>query len=271
MALADLHTHTTASDGRFSPPGLVERAALRGIKVLAVTDHDTITGLPLAMHSAKQFGIRLIPGVELSTFVSGIDVHLLAYGFDTQHAGMKAHLAEFRQARIDRTHAMIDQLRSLGARITFEDVEKRAQGSIGRPHIAQALVHSGFVESINEAFTRYLADGAAAFVPKKSPGPRFLMDLVHDAGGVVSLAHPGMYVSERVAEDLVEAGLDAVEVIHPSHHLPEIVEMWEAFASKHNLKTSGGSDFHGYREGEDEYFGQIGISLETVEELLDEQ
>lgn len=268
MALADLHTHTTASDGRYSPPTLVERAAFRGLKALAITDHDTISGLPLAMHAAQKYGIRLIPGVELSTYISGVDVHLLAYGFDMQHSGLKAHLVAFRQARIDRTHAIVERLRSLGARITFEDVQNRAKGTIGRPHIAQALVESGFVESINQAFSKYLADGAVAFVPKETPAPRFLIDLVHDASGIVSLAHPAEHISDRIAEGLMADGLDAVEVIHPSHSIPEITERWQIFARKHQIKTSGGSDFHGYREGEDEYFGRIGIPLEKLDELL---
>ncbi|MDX1530504.1 MAG: PHP domain-containing protein [Rhodothermales bacterium] len=266
-ARADLHTHTTCSDGRLSPPGLVEKAHLRGLAALAITDHDAVAGYALARPTAERLGVRLVPGVELSAFVDGADVHLLGYGFDPEDAALKAHLARYRAERLERAHEIVAKLGALGRIVEIERVLALAgQGTVGRPHVARALVEAGHVETVQEAFERYLADGAAAFVPKGTASPEELAGLLHAAGGLCVLAHPGHWTSQRTVARLVEAGLDGIETVHPAHDA-NLVAYWKRTAERYGLIQTGGSDYHGFREGEEERFGRYTVPVERLARL----
>lgn len=265
--LADLHTHTDRSDGRLSPPALVERAALRGLGALAITDHDTLAAWPLARFTADRLGLHLIPGVELSARFGEGDLHLLGYGFDPAHPGLREHLARFATERVTRAETIVERLAELGAPVSMERVRRIAGvGVIGRPHVARALVEARHVETMGQAFDRYLGDGAPAFVPKGNATAAELVALVHEAGGFVSLAHPADSVTEADVERLVADGLDAIEVVHPSH-LGELESRWDAVAVRFGLRRTGGSDFHGHREGDADRFGRFGIPMDWLAPL----
>ncbi|MEM1041245.1 MAG: PHP domain-containing protein [Bacteroidota bacterium] len=261
MPRADLHTHTTASDGRLSPPGLVEKAYLRGLAVLSVTDHDTLAAYPTAALAAGRYGIDLIPGVELSANVNGTDVHLLGYGFDLEDAGLRTHLARYRRERRERAEEIAARMATLGRPIRLERVlDLAAGGTVGRPHIARAIVEAGHAETVQGAFEQYIGNGAPAFVPKGKASAEELIALVHAAGGVCVLAHPGAWVQVRFAEHLASVGLDGIETVHPAHD-DDLREHWRSVARRLGLFETGGSDYHGFHPRDDERFGRYTVPV----------
>lgn len=264
---ADLHTHTTASDGRLSPSELVERARRHGIQALAVTDHDTLDGYDEAVAAGSRWGVEIIAGIELSVTVGFAEVHLLGYFFDPEHAPLRAHLASFREDRLERARRIVARLREEGVALTLQAVEEQAgDGVIGRPHIALALVAGGFVASYNEAFDRYLRDGASAFVSKPLFAVEEALAMLHEAGGIGVLAHPGHWTSERLVQHMVRCGLDGLEVIHPSHDY-SLTRYYREMARGFGLLETGGSDYHGLRAGDDDLLGRYSIPLQQLESL----
>jgi predicted metal-dependent phosphoesterase TrpH len=267
MRRADLHTHTTASDGRLSPPGLVQKAHLRGLAALSITDHDSVAAYPTATLAAEQCGIELIPGVELSANVRGGDVHLLGYGFDLGDAGLRGHLTRYRQERLDRAREIVAKMAALGRPVSMERVLAHAGGgTVGRPHLARAIVEAGHAETVQGAFVRYIGDGAPAFVPKGSASPEDLIGLVHAAGGVCVLAHPATFVRVALVERLAEAGLDGIETVHPMHDA-DLRAYWERVAHRFGLIQTGGSDYHGFGARDDERFGAYTVPASRVDRL----
>lgn len=258
---ADLHTHTTCSDGQLDPPALLDAADERGIRVLAITDHDTLAGWDAAQQVATGHSVTLIPGVELSVTVSEREVHLLGYGFDPHHDALRAHVEWFAEARRERAQQMVDNLQALGVDVTLEDVRHAAGGAeaLGRPHVAMALAAAGHVEAYEGAFAQYLSEEGPAFVAKPSFPARDALDLLHSAGGIGVLAHPGHWTSGRLLHQLDRAGLDGLEVWHPSHDA-SLVAYYERLARDYGLVATGGSDYHGHRPGDDERFGTCGLT-----------
>lgn len=258
---ADLHTHTSRSDGQLSPETLVARAAERGIEVLAVTDHDTVAGIPPAATAAEKGGLHLVPGTELSVTLDEREIHLLAYGFDPGHTGLQEHLTAMQNARQDRARTIVERLREQG--VTVGDEQLRADIStahaVGRPHVAAALVRAGQVESERAAFEQYLAEGKPGFVAKPAFPAADALDLIHDANGVGVLAHPGHWTSGRQVRQLVDVGLDGLETKHPSHDT-SLRSYYERLAQAYDLITTGGSDYHGRTESEERHFGTVGMS-----------
>lgn len=248
MTRIDLHLHTTASDGRCTPRELVERAAQAGLTTLAVTDHDTTAAIDEAQQRAAERGIDAISGIEITALDEGRDLHVLGYFFDPRHEALDRFLATQRAARLARAHAIGDRLAALGMPIDLGPVVARASGdgrrSIGRPLIARAMVDAGHVADTHEAFDRWLGAGCPAFVPRSGAPPKVVIGIIHDAGGVASLAHPGKLRREPQIPPLAEAGLDAVEVFHPDHDAP-LVERYLGVARDFGLLMTGGSDFHG--------------------------
>jgi predicted metal-dependent phosphoesterase TrpH len=246
----DLHTHTTASDGRCSPAELVTRCRAAGVQVLSVTDHDTTAGLSEAAVACDNAGIELIPGIEITAVVDDLDVHVLGYFFDRQSAALARFLGIQRERRVERVRLMLNRLAQLGIGLDAEAIlrpaiDGGAEGrAAGRPWIARALVAAGHVENTSEAFDRYLKRGAPAFVPRVGPTPGEAFAQVHAAGGIASLAHPGLLKRENLVLQLVSAGLDALEA-HHSKHSPVDTSRYLALAAAHDLGVSGGSDFHG--------------------------
>lgn len=246
--MIDLHLHTTASDGQLSPADLVRHAAAAGLTVMSVTDHDTVAGIGEAAVAAAAAGIRIVPGIEITAVHDGRDVHVLGYFIDRDDGAFAEFLTRQRALRVARVHEIVARLAALGAPLDVEALVARASArpgaSVGRPAIARALQEAGHVESLQEAFDRFLASGRPAFVPRTGSAPAEVVAVIHRAGGLASMAHPGVTKSPGVLAALAGEGLDAVEVYH-SDHPPEVQRELRAFAEAHRLLVTGGSDFHG--------------------------
>ncbi|MEU1080018.1 PHP domain-containing protein [Streptomyces sp. NPDC005908] len=249
----DLHTHSTASDGTDTPAELVRKAASAGLDVVALTDHDTTRGHAEAL-AALPPGLTLVTGAELSCRLDGISMHMLAYLFDPEEPALLAERELVRDDRVPRAKGMITKLNELGVPVTWEQVARIAgDGSVGRPHVASALVELGVVASVSDAFTpEWLADGGRAYMPKHETDPFEALRLVKNAGGVAVLAHPaaskrGRTVPESAIAALAEAGLDGIEVDHMDHD-PATRARLRGLAGEVGLLTAGSSDYHGSRK-----------------------
>jgi predicted metal-dependent phosphoesterase TrpH len=243
----DLHTHTTASDGRCTPADLVARAAAAGVTVLGVTDHDTVAGCGAAAAACTAAAIEFVPGIEITAVRDQADVHVLGYFIDVESTALLAFLLEQRQQRIDRIRRMIGRLADLGLRLDMDAILEPALAdpgkAVGRPWIARALVAAGYVKSGDEAFSSWLARGRPAFVPRQGAGPDNVIARIHEAGGVASLAHPGLLERDEWIPALASAGLDAIEAYH-SNHDAAATARYSALAERLGLAVSGGSDYH---------------------------
>lgn len=244
----DLHMHSTASDGALSPTAVVEEAARVGLPVIALTDHDTLAGIEEARAAGARVGVRVVAGVELSAVEEEREVHLLGLHV-ARFQAIDQHLATFRATRRDRARLIVEKLHALGVPVSFDAVLAEAgDGAVGRPHVARALVAGGFVRDLREAFDRWLADGRPAYAPKERLTLEQGVALVHTAGGLAVLAHPGADATRPRLEALRAIGLDGVEVLHPSHGAEEVRRIG-ALAEELDLVPSGGSDWHGGNSG----------------------
>jgi hypothetical protein len=241
----DLHCHSTASDGLLPPAEVVAAAAEAGLMAVALTDHDTMAGLPAAREAAARLGVEVIGGCEFSVGVAWGEMHLLAYFIESGDPAIEACLADARNDRVRRANAMVSRIAGLGLPLTVDDVHAEASGgAVGRPHVARALHRHGHVPTVQAAFDRYIGRGRPAFVEKELPAFRTVAELVHACGGVVSAAHLKSYGTVTHLERLRSEGLDAVETRHPSHHGDTLATITEA-ALALDLARTGGSDWHG--------------------------
>ena len=248
-----------------TPAELVAKAREHGICALAVTDHDTIDALEEARGAGAAAGVEIIPGVELSVTMDGREMHLLGYCFDPQHPALAEHLRRFGASRTDRGREMVATLNRLGMPLEMDDVLALSKGGVvGRPHVAKALVARGLVASYEEAFGLYLKDDGPAFVPKPLFPAERAIALLHDAGGVAVLAHPGTRTDGQVIHRLIRAGLDGIETIHPSHS-PALTRSYKDLAERYGLIETGGSDYHGFRAEEEENFTRYSIPYRRLE------
>jgi predicted metal-dependent phosphoesterase TrpH len=260
----DLHAHSHFSDGTLSPAALVARAIERRLAALSITDHDSLEALEPARDAAGT-GLELIPGIELSSSLGGFELHILGYYPDPTHEGLRVRLEAFRRDRLNRIHAMVERLAQLGIGIDADEVvELAGPGVVGRPHVAVALVRAGHAESIDDAFKRYLGRLGVAYIPRPAFRPEEAIDLVHDAGGLSVLAHPGPALADTVVEQLVAVGLRGIEVWHPQHGSATI-RRYRELARKLDLLETGGSDFHGPNRGAD--LGEIPVPASVVTRL----
>jgi predicted metal-dependent phosphoesterase TrpH len=245
--LIDLHTHTTASDGRCSPEELVARAAAANVLVLGVSDHDTMAACGAAAEACHRAGIEFVPGIEVTAVEDELDVHTLGYFLDTESTPFQAFLAEQRQHRVNRLVEMTAKLATFGIHLDITTIIppnlNDSAKSVGRPLIARALVAAGHVKNISEAFDRWLSSGRPAFVPRIGASPREVIARIHDAGGIASLAHPGLLKHDEWIPGYVAAGLDAIEVYH-SDHDEAVTAHYLAMARAHGVLVTGGSDYH---------------------------
>ena len=247
-AFVDLHTHSTASDGTLAPEAVIEAAARCGLKALALTDHDTIGGIPAAREAGQRLGIRVITGVELSAFQDDREVHVLALHL-SQLDTLNKRLEDLRASRFTRAEKIVDKLNALGIPITLEEVLQQSNGgAVGRPHVARALIARGVVHDFRDAFMTYLGGNGSAFVPKDKLSIEDAIAIAHDAGALAIWAHPGGGGRREQLEPLVAAGLDGVEIRHPSHSGEDIKRL-QALTDFFGLVPSGGSDWHGAAEG----------------------
>ena len=245
--MIDLHLHTTASDGLLTPRELVHRAAKAGLTTIAVTDHDTIAGLEEAGQAGAAVGMRVVPGIEITAVENERDVHVLGYFLDPADVVLTRFLQAQRSDRVRRVREIAVRLADLGYRIDVEPlVEAALRGgrSIGRPAVADALVAAGHCVDRNDAFGRLLGRGGPAFVPRRGMAGAVVLQTIHAAGGIASLAHPGIAADDDSIESFAAAGLDAIEVWH-SDHSPEQQHHYAALADRLGLARSGGSDYHG--------------------------
>jgi 3',5'-nucleoside bisphosphate phosphatase len=258
--LIDLHAHSDASDGTDPPAEVIRRAAAAGLDVLALTDHDTVSGIAQARETLPP-GLTLVPGMELSCLLDESSVHMLAYLFDPDDPALTAETELIRDDRVHRARAMVDRLRVLGAPVTWERVTAIADGAVvGRPHIARAMAEAGVVTTPADAFTAdWIGDGGRAHVGHYAPDPERAIALVRAAGGVPVLAHPrspGYEIKDEVITRLAAVGLAGVEVFHPDHDYSERTGL-TALASRLGLLMTGGSDDHGS-------FNSSGLGAETT-------
>jgi len=251
MDICDLHTHTTASDGSDTPSKLVQEAKYCGLRAVAITDHDTVEGLDEAIEQGKALGVEVIPGVELSVLFPKGNMHILGYYIQKDSPYLRDVLGIVQEARRQRNPRMIKRLQELGIPITLEQLEEMAKGGqIGRPHFARALVKMGVVKSVGDAFKRYLARGAKAYVPKSVLSPKEAIDAIHKAGGLSVLAHAFSLGCkhfgelESIVEGLATDGLDGIECYY-SEHSHDLTRALIGLARRLGLAVTGGSDYHG--------------------------
>lgn len=268
MGKADLHTHTTASDGAYTPKNLLNYAKEKGLKTISITDHDTIKGYLAAKPVAEELGINLLPGIENTVIWNEREVHLLAYCFDEEDSAILSLIHRQSSARRKRMEVIVDKLRKQGVDIDIDEVKAEAKsGNYGRPHAAEVLISKGYVASVNEAFIRYLSFEKLDEVKTEYVQIEEAISVFKDAGGVLSLAHPGPLYSGKEVEELVSLGLDGIECIHPSHPY-KVQRAFAKMASDKGLLVTGGSDFHGKGTSEyDPYFGIVTIGEQHVASL----
>ena len=264
----DLHTHTTASDGVVPPAELVLEASRRGISALGVTDHDTLDGLEEAERAANSAGIELIPGVELSTTVEVGEFHLLGYFVDRHDERFVSRLHELAESRLRRVRLMLEKLTDLGYEVDFDRVMTQGdRGSIGRPHVARELMRLGVVESVGEAFDRFLKSKRPAYVPREEFPPENAIALMNSNGAIPVLAHPfSTKDPEAALERLVPAGLRGIEVYYAEYSAPQHGFLSE-LADRFGLLKTGGSDFHGTTDREGRELGWAPVPSEVIDRL----
>jgi hypothetical protein len=266
MKFADLHMHTFFSDGTFTPEELVERASKLGFAAIALTDHDTVEGCERAATACAAAQMEFISGTELTAEHEDTEVHILAYLVDTQNQTLLTRIAGFQSVRQNRIREMVAALNKLGIPLKGESVFALANcKSPGRPHVARALVKEKFIGSLDEAFEKYLKKGRPAWVPKTKMSALEAVELIHQAGGLAIMAHPGLNRTDEIIPDLVAAGLDGIECFHTKHSTT-MAERYLEIADKFHLLVTGGSDCHGFSK-KAPLIGTVKLPYEHVEKL----
>jgi hypothetical protein len=273
--IIDLHTHTTFSDGTKTPTELVKYAAVKGLSAVAVTDHDCMDGLEEAEACGKQVGVEVVPGIEISAEYENDEVHIVGLFVDRNNEELKKILKDTREKRIHRNKLVVEKINALGIPLTYEEVEKAADGGIiTRAHFARALLKNGYVTSIKEAFDRYIGDNKPAYIRRELPSWNEAVRFIKNAGGAAVLAHPLLYKVgqkrlEKIISDLSLAGLYGIEAYYPTHS-PSDVKYIKMIAQKYRLKLSGGSDYHGDNKPMLDLgtgYGNLRVPYELLEEL----
>jgi 3',5'-nucleoside bisphosphate phosphatase len=246
---ADLHVHTDRSDGLLPPAVVIRKAKEAGLDAVGIVDHDTIEGLDEARETGKACGVEAVPGLELSTQIQGREVHIIGYYFDPECPKLNDYLDLFCQERRRRAGKMVQNLNDIGVNVRISEVQEKAKGSaIGRPHIAEVLMEKGYVETFQEAFQKYIGYNSKSYEAKYQISPEEAIRLICECRGLSFLAHPGPFIHDAIIFNLIKAGLDGIEVIHP-HLFEDRRKALERLASQNGLLMSGGSDCHGGRDG----------------------
>jgi 3',5'-nucleoside bisphosphate phosphatase len=269
MSRVDLHIHSTVSDGRFTPAEVVRKAAARGLSAMALADHDAVEGIVPALEEAKNHaGLTMIPAVEINTDVPTGEIHVLGYFFDYMQPELLNKLALMRESRVNRGAKMVEKLRLLGLNVEWKRVQEIAgAGSIGRPHIAEALLEKGYISNIKEAFIKYIGWGGPAYVEREKMTPAEAAELILKANGLPVLAHPlTINNHEATIIELKDHGLAGIEAYY-GNYSPDQVKNLVALAKKYSLLTTGGSDYHGLDETSEVLIGSVDVPDEVVDKL----
>jgi len=262
----DLHIHSNRSDGSFTCEEIIDYACQHNLKAISITDHDDISGLESAKKYSKQKGIEFINGIEISARAHTFDLHLLGYFFDHTNKYLVEYVEFFQNERYKRAKKIVKLLKNYGINISFDLIKQNAgEGSIGRPHIADAMVEEGSVYNYYDAFNKYIGDGCPCCVPKYKISPAEAIALINRAGGICVIAHPGTDVTNNGLMDLVKSGLEGIETIHPRHS-QEQVDHYRELIQQHDLLETGGSDCHGNRKSH-VMIGQYNIPYSIVEKM----
>jgi predicted metal-dependent phosphoesterase TrpH len=276
MGWVDLHLHTTASDGVLSPSRIVEYAREKGLQAIALTDHDTIDGNEQALDEGQKLGLEVIPGVEISAQFDLGSMHILGYFLDIGNETLNEKLSLLQETRAKRNPQMVEKLRELGVEISYDDVlYASGGGQVGRPHFAHVLLKKGFVNTVQEAFDRYLGKGAPAYVDKFRFDPKEGMNLIREAHGIPVLAHPfTLHIPSArqlnaLLTELTQLGLKGIEVYYPEH-TDDQISLYKDLAERHGLLVTGGSDYHGIEADRAEIgigWGDMKLSYSMVEAM----
>lgn len=262
----DLHSHTNYSDGFNSPIELIDKARGKGIEVLSITDHDNLAAIPEASEYGRKAGVEIIPGVEISSDIMDREIHILGYFVEPGNPELERYLEFFRAERLKRADRIVRKLNTLGMPLKLDDVMKIAKNSaVGRPHIAQAMVERGFINSYFEAFNKYIGNGCEAYEKKVHVSPRSAFKIISDSGGLSFIAHPGA-MPEQILKELIESGVDGIEVIHPSHS-PQLVKFYRGIVNEYFLLESGGSDYHGGKREDEKNLGKFYVNTSVVDAM----
>lgn len=258
--MIDLHLHSSASDGTFSPQEIVRFAAKLGFSAIAVTDHDSVEGVGPALNEGLNFpDLEIVPAVELSSDVDGRDVHFLGYFIDFESSWLNGHLLDLREARMSRAERMVKNLTELGLELDFRDVLALAgDGAVGRGHVARALEKAGQTRTVKEAFEKYIGRDSAAYVEKYMYTPKDVINVIKKSGGVPVMAHPGLVGDDDLIEESIAYGLAGIEVVH-SEHRPDQIDHYLKLAKDLGLVATGGSDCHGLDSGRGLMLGSVRV------------
>ncbi len=260
---ADLHTHTIFSDGALTPKELIDFAIKKNIRILSITDHDTVKGIDFAIDYSKDLDIEIIPGIEFSTEVEGTEVHILAYFIDYKNSELLDYIMHFHNERLERAKKIIAKLNNLGVQISIEEVKKIAKNApICRPHIAKTLYNLGEVKDLKQAYLKYIGDYGPANEKKIHISTKELLNLITKCGGLSFIAHPG-FMKEKIIKKLISLGIDGIETVH-SIHKPFQVKHYKGIVNEYFLLESGGSDFHGGDRNDYDNFGKFVVNESVV-------
>jgi len=262
----DLHIHTNHSDGFYSPEEIVLKAKENEFEAISITDHDNLSGINEAIKKGNEIGIEVIPGLEISSDIKDREIHILGYFIQTDSQELERYLNFFRVERLKRASRIVNKLNLLGISLSIDDVMEVAKNSaVGRPHIAQALLNRGLISTYYEAFNKYIGNGGPAFEKKVHISPQSAFKIISDAGGLSFIAHPG-YMEESLLKELIDEGVDGIEVIHSSHSQHQ-VRFYRGIVNEYFLLECGGSDFHGGKRDDDKNFGKFYTKYSVVEAM----
>ena len=262
----DLHIHTNHSDGFYSPAEVVVKAKENELEAISITDHDNLSGINDAIKKGNEIGVEVIPGLEISSDIKDREIHILGYFIQTDSQELERYLNFFRVERLKRASRIVNKLNLLGMTLTVDDVMEVAQKSaVGRPHIAQAMLNKGLISSYYEAFNKYIGNGGPAFEKKVHISPQSAFKIISDAGGLSFIAHPG-YMEESLLKELIDEGVDGIEVVHSSHSQHQ-VKFYRGIVNEYFLLECGGSDFHGGKRDDEKNFGKFYTKYSVVEAM----
>lgn len=267
MRFVDFHVHTSASDGSFSPGEVVAKAAKAKLTAIGITDHDTMDGIYAAGIAGKKFNMEIIPGIEFSTHLKYEEIHILGYYCRADDTPLIKAISRLKSDRYERMEKMVYKINNLGLRVTFDEVLAEVKGkAIGRPHLARVLCKKGYCKDLGEAFARYIGFNAPAYVKRKEFTPVEAIEIIRGAGGVPVLAHPGSYGKVDFLPSLIEAGLMGIEVFHPRNSI-QVSRRFLRHALRCGLLITGGSDYHGEKNGQGTRLGDVKMDLSFLKKL----